>query len=103
LPPLTGALNGALKEREAADWIDEMFWDDSGFLKQYRDVVHKLLIRDREVRLWIEKGLSQVQAENIAEPSKPAIVKMHGASLSTVQNVHRVMRETNRLLHRQAA
>jgi len=75
-----------------------VFWDQSGFLKQYAEVVRKLLIRDREVEMWKEKGLSETQAQNIAEPSKPAIAKQHRISSATVQNVHRVMKETRKIM-----
>lgn len=101
-----GALNGALNGQEPtleASWIDDIFRDTQGFLKKYERVVALLLDRDRAVQLWMEKGLSETQAQNIVEPSKPQIAKQTGVSLPTVQNVHRVMNETRIIHSKQAA
>jgi len=97
-PPLQGALNGAIKGVPDTAWIDDLFSDRTGYLKKYSGVVDKLLIRDKEVAVWVEKGIEVAAAENIAVPSKPAIAKMYECSLATVQNVHRVMRETRRIM-----
>lgn len=80
-----------------------MFADSTGFLKRYRAVVEKLMIRDREIFLWTGKGLSMAQAEAIASPTKPEIARMHSVSLATVQNVHRVMRESYLAMTQQRA
>ena len=74
-----------------------MFDDQGGFLRRYPQIVRQLLQRDREVDILETKNVPRHQAENIVTPTKPQIAVQNSVSLSHVQNVHRVMRETRRL------
>lgn len=81
------------------DWIDTLFYDKSGFLKANRAIVLNLMERDDDIRsktrdLFIDRD----RAEIIAVPTKRLIASTNSVSLSHVQNVHRVMRETAVLL-----
>lgn len=58
-----------------------------------------LLQRDADVRKRVVKyEIARDQAEIIAVPTKKTIAAQNDVSLSHVQNVHRVMRETSVLL-----
>lgn len=58
-----------------------------------------LMERDNDVRNRVKKhAIERDQAEIIAVPTKKTIAGQNNVSLSHVQNVHRVMRETRILL-----
>ncbi len=58
-----------------------------------------LIQRNNDVRKRvINYGIARDQAEIIAVPTKKTIATKNDVSLSHVQNVHRVMRETSVLM-----